>query len=247
MRCARARPRCRKSTGSRLFPERITVHLAPDHVALGARIVECDPQYGAEPWQGAIAALRGAAWPRRARVSVVLSNHFVRYALVPWNRSLATGAEEEAYVRHHFTRIHGARAKDWLLRWSEDDADAARLASAVDAALIAALKEAFPPRGKARLASIQPALMAVANQVRRQVPATGAWIVAAERGRTCLGLYSGGSWRAVQNAKEEWLSALEREWHRVEPVGGSPAPRLALLAGARAEPAEGWTLREVPA
>jgi hypothetical protein len=228
---------------SRLFPEPITVRLAPDQVTVGARAIDCDPRYGAEPWQGAIAALRGVQWDKRSRVAAVLSNHFVRYALVPWSRSLANAAEEEAYVRHHFARIHGERAKAWSLRWSEDGADAPRLASAIDAGLLAALKAAFPARGKARLVSIQPALMALANRARRALPAGGAWIVAAERDRACVGLYSGRRWQAVQNAKGPWLPTLEREWHRVEPG----APRVALLAGASAQAAEGWTVREVPA
>jgi hypothetical protein len=226
-----------------LFPEPLTVQLAPDQVRVGAHAIECDPQFGAEPWQGAIAALRALRWEKRSRVQAVLSNHFVRYALVPWNRALANAAEEEAYVRHHFVRIHGERAKSWLLRWSEDGADVPRLASAIDAGLLAALKECFPARSKARLVSIQPALMAVANRVRRSLPAGGAWLVAAERDRACVGLYRGRRWQAVQNAKGPWLPTLEREWHRAE----AGAPRLAFLVGASVEPAEGWTLREVPA
>ena len=228
---------------SRLFPERAIVRLAPDRVTVGGRTLGCNPQFGAQPWQGAIAALRGVQWERRCRVSAVLSSHFVRYALVPWSRSLATAAEEEAYVRHHFMRVHGERARNWVLRWSEDGADAPRLASAVDEPLLAELKQAFPPRGPARLVSIQPALMAAANRVRAALPAGGAWLVAAEADRACVGLYIRRSWRAVQNAKGPWLPTLEREWHRAEPG----APRLAIVVGASAEPAEGWTFREAAA
>ena len=206
---------------SRLFPEPLTVHLAP----------------------GGIAELRARQWPARCRVRVVLSNHLVRYALVPWSASLADPAEEEAYVRHHFTRIHGERAKRWALRWSEDGAGAPRLASAVDADLLEAVKTSFPAAGKARLVSIQPALMAAANRARRALPAGGAWLVVAEPDRACVALYGAGGWRAVQNAKGPWLPTLEREWHRAAPQ----APKLALLAGTSAQPAAGWTFREVAA
>src|SRR5436190_11678999 len=155
-----ARPRSRRSTVSRLFPERITVAVAPDQLTVGSRTIACDAAFGSEPWHGAIAALRGVEWKDRVRVTAVLSNHFVRYALVPWNTALADPAEEEAYVRHHFAKIHGERAKSWALRWSAEAADAPRLASAIDTGLVQGLKECFPAKGRARLVSIQPYLMA---------------------------------------------------------------------------------------
>ena len=233
---------------SRLFPEKLTVAIAPDQIVVGARTIACDASFGAEPWHGAAAALRGVQWQERSRVTAVLSNHFVRYALVPWNTALADPAEEEAYVRHHFAKIHGERAKSWALRWSAEAADAPRLASAIDTGLVQGLKECFPAKGKARLVSIQPYLMAAANRAQAAVPASGAWLVFAERERSCVALHAGGRWRSVQNAKGPWLATLEREWHRAEAVDGNAAPRLALLLGARPAPdAAGWTFRELPA
>ena len=215
---------------SRLFPERVTV-------ALDAR----DAHFGAQPWDGAVAALRARKWARPARVTVIVSNHFVRYALVPWNTALADPIEEEAYVRHHFVRVHGERAKSWALRWSEEPGDAPRLASAIDHGLLDALKKSFAG-SKARLVSIQPALMAAANRARRSMPATGAWIVCAEGERACVALHAGARWRSVQNAKGAWLDTLEREWHRAE----AGAPRFALLMGIQNREAPGWTFSEVP-
>ena len=236
---------------SRLFPERVAIGLFPERITLGGRAVSCDRGFGTEPWDGAIAALRGLEWKGRCRATVELSNHFVRYALVPWDRALADPAEEEAYVRHHFGKIHGERARSWVLRWSADAPDAPRLASAIDATLLAAIRQSFPPKGKARLVSIQPALMAAANRARRSLPRGGAWLVLAEPGRACVALYAQG-WRAVQNARGPWLTTLEREWHRATP----PAPRLALLlrsSGTEPEPDRAptpnaeWTFRELAA
>jgi hypothetical protein len=241
---------------SRLFPERVTAGLAPAAVTVGARTIDCDPAFGAAPWDGAIAALRAIEWKERCRVSVVLSNHFVRYALVPWNEALGDPAEEEAYVRHHFARIHGERAKSWALRWSTERAGAPRLASAIDRALLDAVKQSCGAGGKARLVSIQPALMAAANAARRAVPASGAWLVCGDAERACVALHAQGAWRSVQNAKGAWLTALEREWLRHAPN----APRLALLVGSAgtqpahfserdraASPNSGWTFLELAA
>ena len=226
---------------SRLFPDRLIVALAPDHIVVGDKTIDCDPAFGTEPWHGALAALQGVQWKDRVRVTAVLSNHFVRYALVPWNTALSDPAEEEAFVRHHFAKIHGERAKAWALRWSAEGADAPRLASAIDAALIDGLKSAL--NGKAKLVSIQPYLMAAANRAQRAVPAAGAWLVFAERERACVALHAGGRWRSVQNAKGPWLDTLEREWHRAEPN----SPKFALLVNARPVDAAGWTFKELAA
>jgi hypothetical protein len=226
---------------SRLFPERLTVGVSPTEISLGEKAIACDPAFGAEPWHGALHVLRTLEWPRRTSVTLVLSNHFVRYALVPWNAALADPAEEEAYVRHHFARIHGERAKSWRLRWSPEPGDAPRLASAIDAGLLDCLKDCF--KGRARLVSVQPHLMAAANRARHAVPASGAWLVLVEASRACVALHAGGRWRSVHNAKGPWLDTLEREWHRAE----QNSPRVALLAGVRPQEVEGWKIQEMPA
>ena len=218
---------------SRLFPERLLVRLSPAEVQVGAAREACDPAFGAEPWHGALEALKGVAWPR-SRVTVVLSNHFVRYALVPWSDAIASAAEEQAYLRHHFTKIHGERAKGWQLRAGEAPKGAPRLASAVDSALVDAIRTAFPRSGRAKLVSVQPALMYIFNRSRPAVPKPGAWLVVAEPERTCVALHAQGAFRAVQNAKGDWRTLLDRERFRV-PMEGA-LPDLVLLAGAEPPP-----------
>jgi len=137
-------------------------------------------------------------------------------------------------VRHHFARIHGERAKAWALRWS-DNGDT-RLASAIDHALLDGLKQALP-----RLGSVQPYLMEAINRCRAAVPKSGAWLALVEEERACIALHADGRWRSVQNARGAWLDILERERHRA----AGEAPQLALLAGADAEPAPGWTFRQL--
>jgi hypothetical protein len=211
---------------TRLFPPKLRLTFSPTEVVVGDRRMACDADYGSEPWHGALEQLNSLDLGR-ARVAIELSNHFVRYALVPWTEGLSTPTEEEAYVRHHFAKIHGAeRAKAWAVRASEAAPGEPRLASAVDAGLIAALKKAFEAK-KAKLMSIQPALMARFNAARDLLPKDGAWLVIAERERACIALHGGRDWRTVQNAKGPWRATLERERHRVE----GPVPSLVLLAG----------------
>ena len=223
--------------------ERLKVRLSPGEVLAGGRSIACDPALGSEPWQGALATLKAFEWTERCEVTAVLSNHFVRYTVVPWSDALSNAAEEEAYLRHHFAKIHGERAKSWTTRASEDGRGVPRLASAIDTALLEELKGAFPRNGKASLVSVQPELMEAINRWREAIPREGAWLVLAEPERACLAMYKDGGWRSVQNAKGDWLALLERERFRLHEV-----PELVLLSGAAApQESQGWQFRELAA
>jgi hypothetical protein len=228
---------------SPLSSERCVVTLSPTQVCVGEKNIACDPSFGAEPWQGALAALKEAGLGK-AKVTVVLSNHFVRYALVPWSSALGGPAEEDAYVRHHFVKIYGERAKAWTLRASPAPGTAPRLASAIDSALLKELQDVFAKLPGTRLASVQPQLMAGFNRLRKAIPAGGAWLVLAEPERACVALHDASGWRAVHNGKEPWLALLERERHRID----GPLPSLVLLSGAAAPSNSGeWQFRELAA
>ena len=204
---------------SLLFPERRLIGLAP--------------AFGGEPWQDAVVRL--GALGGKPRATVILSNHFVRYAIVPWSDALSGEAEEQAYVRHHFAKVHGERARGWALRWSDNGAGT-RLCSAIDAELLAELKRALP-----RLASVQPYLMAAVNRCRKAIPKSGAWLALVEDARACVALHADGGWRSVTNMRASWLELLERE--RLRAHGASPA--LALVQGAKTRKAQGWEFREL--
>lgn len=217
---------------SRLWPDRLLLSLAPGAVAL-ARVsrgprprlldqqrIECDPACGAEPWQGAIAALEAAVAPlrrERLRVTAVLSNHFVRYAVVPYDAAAATPEEESALARFQFRKIHGERSDRWEIRVGTAPRGAPRLASAVDGALIEALRGQFPRQGTVRLVSAQPWLMSVFNLWSRRA-AHDAWLLLVEPGRACCARFEArGGFRAVQSVRgefrsaEDWAALMERE------------------------------------
>lgn len=175
---------------SLLFPERHTVRFSP---ADGMSVFE---------------------QATHKRITVVLSNRYVRYAVLPWHDALEGEAEEQAYLRHHFAKIHGERAKGWSFRWSEG------LASAIDTALLLELKK------KKRIVSIQPELMAAFNRARGKIPAQGAWLVLSEPERACVASYAKGRWLSVLNARGDWRALLERERHRAAP--GAPEAVLHL-------------------
>ena len=210
----------------------------------------CDPHYGARPWDGALKVLQeetGKLRAQRLKVTIVLSNQFVRYAIVPADAAVSGRAEELALARFHFARIHGERAKGWELRLSEAPGNGRRLASAVDTGLIEALRACFPPGAGPRLVSIQPRLMAVFNAERARLSRDGVWLALVEHGRVCLALASREGWLAVQSVRfdagEDLAALLERESLR---CGAAPV-RSARVHGApvkEGKGAGGWQLSQ---
>jgi hypothetical protein len=252
----------------RLSSDRILIALAPDSLALlrvsgglrprvsEKRTVACDPAFGAQPWQGAVAALEQVAEETRhtnAKVTVVLSNHFARFILVPWSEGLKNAEEETAFVRYCFAKVHGERSKEWDLRLSPTPTGSARIASAIDSSLVQAVRAAFPAAARAKLVSVQPYLMSAFNRWRKDIKGERVWFLLVEPQRACLARLEGGRWSVVRNARgtfdepRQWAGLLDRERHR---VGGDEASEGVYVHAPRngnALPVEGeeWSFRSL--
>lgn len=234
----------------RLWRERVLVSAAPDaltwvrlHRGLRPavyekRVVAVDPAFGHEPWQGVAAALRTQAerWRNEpVDVGIVLSNQFVRYALVPHADSVGSDEEKLALARFHFNKLHGEASQAWDVRLSPAPGHAAQVASAVDTGLMSALRGCFPQNARARLVSVQPWLMAAYNAARGQLSRDGAWLLLIEADRTCAALIGPKAILAVRNIKghfadpASWRDLIEREQLRIEQV---LSPRLILVGSA---------------
>jgi hypothetical protein len=250
----------------RLSSDRALIALAPDSLALlrvagvshprvsESRAVACDPGPVTELWQGAVAALGRLAEEIRnadVRVTVVLSNHFARFILVPWSQSLGNAEEETAFVRYRFAKVHGERSKDWEVRLSPAPTGSTRIASAVDSSLVQAVCAAFPAGVKAKLVSVQPYLMAAFNRWRKHIKAERAWFLLVEPQRACVARLEHGLWSAVRNARgnfdepSQWAGLLERERHLVGGEGASDgvyvhAPRSPKPPSTAVQ---GWTFK----
>lgn len=218
--------------------DRVLIRLAPREAALwrhprGSKAVRdrksiaCAAPPGGPPWQGAIEGLRELlAHPntRAGDADVVLSNHFVRYLLLPWNAGLAGEREELAYALARFQQTYGEPARTWSVRLSPGKPGTPMLAAAVEQALIDAIRtllQGLP----LRLRALEPALMSACNAQRGPV-APNAWIALAEPGRLLLGLQRDGHWRSLRtrplNVESVSLAELidqERLLLGVEPVG----------------------------
>jgi hypothetical protein len=191
--------------------ERVTITLLPQQVTLqrftrglrptikDCKALACAQAENATSWQPAVEALREAlAHPNveSADATVVLSNHFVRYLLLPWNPDIVTAQEEFAFARTRFQQVFGDAAQKWVLKLSHSGPGIATVASAIERPLLESVAAAIAG-SPLRLRSVQPRLMTVCN-ARRRMPSGDAWIVMAEPGRLLLGSLRQGEWQSLR-------------------------------------------------
>jgi hypothetical protein len=189
-----------------------------------------------DPWGAAVSALPrvlARAALRNPEVTVVLSNCFVRYAVLPWNAALKTEAAWLALARHRFASVHGPAAADWAVRLSGASSRGARIAAAVDRALLDALEKRIG-ESQATFESAQPYLMAAFNRVCGAIGKESRWLVVEEPGRLTLGLILNGSWHAVRSRRADGSrpEALDEILERESAVLGleQPCTQVALYA-----------------
>ena len=151
----------------------------------------------------------------RGDLSIVVSNHFVRYQIVPWSDAVTTPEELAALARVGFEQVFGAEAADWQLEIAPEAAGKPRLAAAMSIALIERLRS-VAAASALRLQTIQPYLVAAYNRLGEPTRHEDVLFVLAEPGRACLLVATGGLWRRVRTSAsddtpEALAGLIERE------------------------------------
>jgi hypothetical protein len=142
-------------------------------------------------------------------VSVVLSNHFVRYAIIEADHSLKNKAEENAYIKHRFGQLFGESESPWEFRFDQKHPSSPFLVSAVEAKLTASLRE-ICKRFNVKLRSIQPCLMKIYNLSKTELMNKDAWLILCEQGKLCIVWLKDGYPDSVRMIKagEDWQEKL---------------------------------------
>lgn len=195
------------------FSDRVEVFLGPRriHLARRQRGVRARPAHmlslacadGPDnAWQGAVEALARALgtleW-RKADVAVTLSNHFVRYALVPPVAGAKRG-ERRAVAAHHLRAVYGEAAEAWRISVDDAPADANAVAGGVDPELVEQL-EALLRASNLRPVAIEPYLAGAYNACRKTMNGAPAWLAVAEPGRVCVAGVQDGRWLALRSQR----------------------------------------------
>lgn len=162
------------------------------------------------PWQAALAKLAQIlAQPdwANAEVDVVLSNHLIRYAAIPFSGQLRKYPEQEAFARHVLTQTYGAIAASWELRIQSSRIESPRVVSAVDNALLEGLRQVCTAN-KLKLRSVTPYLMPVFNSYCKMLKSDLAWLVINESGCSLFALLSRGEFVSVNVVKHDSIGEL---------------------------------------
>lgn len=200
---------------SLLWRDRLNMALCPDRAIvlrfargrLVSKDIHCfDAGSAIEALQGVL-----SMETKKSDATLVLSNHFVKYMVMPWTDAALSEEELHAMIRHRFTEVYGD--SDWEVRLSGGSFGAPSLASAVDRDFLGKLKQAFES-SSVRLKSVQPYLMAAFNASRDRMKAASSWFVMAEDGLCCIAMLRDGNWQRVRQCRgglKDAQQMLERE------------------------------------
>jgi len=169
---------------------------------------------GDTDWGASLSALDALlaqpAW-QRAVARVVISDHWVRYAIVPYAAALSGEAERKTHARHVLTSIYGDVVGNWSLSLSEGPPGAGQVVCALPANLLEEL-QLLLLRHHTPMKSLQPQLVAAYNHWRGKLPDGGAWFVSMERGSLAAARLVRGGWDRVHSVRigADWAVELRR-------------------------------------
>lgn len=181
---------------SRFWAEPVRLHLHAEacELAVGGQTQRLALASGAQPWPAALAE----QLPQRAKVSVCVADHWLRYLVVRWPAAVRARREREAWLAHQFKTVHGIDMAAWTIAMDTAPVDDARIVCAAPTALIDGLNGQLAAR-KARLASFTGAFIAQFNRLHRHCPAADGALLCAADGRLTLGVWRAGQWTALRS------------------------------------------------
>jgi len=171
-----------------------------------------------QPWLTELGLLKGLLEEVKHKrpITVVISNHYMRYRLVPPPPLSMPKTEVQALIQHCFRETYGNVADDWIIRANPLPGRGDQVACAVDKALIEGLGVILRKPGL-KLESVKPHFMAGFNTICRRINSSSSCFVQAESGRVMIGIVRDNAWlglRAVAvngNLGEELPTHIDRE------------------------------------
>lgn len=187
---------------SLLFPEKLSIHLAPGIVAVArtkrhaivqsdARAVAADADFGWRSLLEALATLLDEYADTPSVASVTLSSRLAPVAAMPWREDVTAPEPQALLAAARFAKAHGASAADWDGVAVANGFGRPWLAAGVRHEFIAALKSALSI-ARLRPISIAPLAVDLFNAYAASLPARGvAWLLVPEADRL-VGWYCQG-------------------------------------------------------
>ena len=184
---------------SPLWRDEIGIFLAPHKLALTRMSRGVRPRSAGEVawandiledthWAAPLTALDGLLAKREwqgAVARIVVSDQWVRYAIVPYSAALSGEEERLTHARHVLTGIYGVVVSHWSVTLSDSRPGSPQVACALPANLLEEL-QLLLARHRVPLRSLQPQLVSAYNHWRSSCP-TAAWFRVLEPPRASAG------------------------------------------------------------
>ena len=179
---------------SLLFPEKLTIHLAPGVVVVArtkramivqsdARTVVADAEFGWRPLVDALAEMLGAYANATSTTMVTLSSRLAPVAAMPWRDDVTEPASQALLAAARLSRSYGGTPADWDCLAIDHGFGRPWLTCGARHEMIAALKSALT-EAHLRVTSIAPLAVDLFNAHRVSLPARGAaWLLVPEADR----------------------------------------------------------------
>jgi hypothetical protein len=155
----------------------------------------------------------GGKSPNALPITLVLSNQWFRYKIIPAMPAFSPADKVMAVATHCFRESYGDSVDSWKVRVNPLPHGDSLLISAVDAELVAAM-EMLCKKHQCQLKSIQPYLMSGFNAMRHQLGAGVSCLVQVEAGRLTIALMRDGHWQSITATTVANLSAkdISADW-----------------------------------
>lgn len=214
---------------SRLWRDQIQVFLAPerlDWVRLkrGLKPVQTakvtaffEPVVDAPVWHAAARQLEKVlAEATGTEVSVILSNHFLRYAALPPQNEIATPEEVKSYAEFRMREVYAERVDSWVLSISNWNPIDGAVCAAIPRDLLMQLEHMALSHG-CKIKIIEPYLASVYDRWQAQLKGEKIYLAVIEAGRICIAITHHGKWQSIRNQRilhnsaDDLLAALDQE------------------------------------
>ncbi len=214
---------------SRLWRDQIQVFLAPgrlDWVRLkhGLKPVQTakvtvffEPVADAPVWYAAVQQLEKVlAEAAGTEVSVILSNHFLRYTALPSQNEIVTPEEVKSYAEFRMREVYAERVDSWVLSISNWNPIDGAVCAAIPRNLLMQLEHMASSHG-CKIKVIEPYLASVYDRWQVQLKGEKIYLAVIEAGRICIAITHHGKWQSIRNqrilhnAADDLLAALDQE------------------------------------
>jgi hypothetical protein len=160
----------------------------------------------------ALSRLAAGLSASRAQARIVVSNRFVRLALLPHGQALRGAAERQLAAREVLRSVHGDAVDAWTVTVSTPDAGSP-VAAALDTDWLAAVLAVGRQAGLAAV-SVRPLLALAAVQAWSELAGREAWLLVTEPDGALLArIDAQGVWRSLRSTHEAptaWAAWLAR-------------------------------------